>query len=135
MTQRKPAGIPMGNWIDAQIMQAQQSGQFDNLDTSVDPFAGLDEPYDPDWWLKKLIHREHLNAAPEMLLLKREVEVFRLALPGITSEEEVRSRAQAFNARIEVVNLTNSAPLSDDLSAMDVDRLVEHWRQSRLSRR
>jgi hypothetical protein len=131
MTERKPAGMPMGTWIDVQIMKAQQEGQFDHLESPGDAFAGLDEPYDPDWWLKQLIKREGLHALPEMQVLKREVEDFRIAMPGIVSEDEVRSRILAFNVRIDAVNLTNSAPLSHDLSALDIECLVAAWRRAR----
>ncbi|GAT83553.1 molecular chaperone DnaJ [Streptomyces sp. F-3] len=41
MTERKPPGIPFESWVDRQIREAQQRGEFDRL-----PGAGRPLPDD-----------------------------------------------------------------------------------------
>jgi len=44
MTERKPAVMPVGNWIEGQILKAQSEGTFDNLDPAAEPLDGMDGP-------------------------------------------------------------------------------------------
>jgi hypothetical protein len=43
------------------IREAIGEGQFDNLPGFGKPIADIDEPYDPDWWVKKWIRREGMS--------------------------------------------------------------------------
>lgn len=43
------------------IREAIEEGQFDNLAGFGQPIADIDEPYDPDWWVKKWIRREGMS--------------------------------------------------------------------------
>jgi hypothetical protein len=43
------------------IREAIDAGQFDNLPGFGQPIADIDEPYDPDWWVKKWIRREGMS--------------------------------------------------------------------------
>jgi Domain of unknown function (DUF1992) len=43
------------------VQQAIDEGQFDNLPGTGKPIPDIDEPYDPDWWLKQWIRRESLR--------------------------------------------------------------------------
>jgi hypothetical protein len=43
------------------IREAIEAGQFDNLHGLGQPIADIDEPYDPDWWIKKWIRREGMS--------------------------------------------------------------------------
>ena len=58
MTERKPPGRSWESWLDEQIRQAREDGAFDNLDGAGKPLPDLDQGYDPDWWVKKLVCRE-----------------------------------------------------------------------------
>jgi hypothetical protein len=40
------------------IAQAEREGELDNLPSARRPITGIDEPYDPDWWLKNWL-RDH----------------------------------------------------------------------------
>ncbi len=42
------------------ILQAIEEGQLDDLPGLGRPIPGIDEPYDPDWWVKSWIRREAL---------------------------------------------------------------------------
>jgi hypothetical protein len=43
------------------ILQAMEEGKFDNLPGFGKPLPDVDEPYDPDWWVKKWVQREKLG--------------------------------------------------------------------------
>ncbi len=43
------------------IREAMAEGKFDNLPGLGRPIPDLDEPYDPDWWVKRWIVRERLK--------------------------------------------------------------------------
>ena len=75
MTKRKPAGLSWESWIDRQVREAQERGEFDNLPGAGKPIPDLDQPYDELWWCKKLLQRENLEGlAPGVMELKRDVE-------------------------------------------------------------
>jgi hypothetical protein len=43
------------------IREAIEQGKFEDLPGSGRPIADIDEPYDPDWWVKKWIRREGMG--------------------------------------------------------------------------
>ena len=60
MTARKPPDIPWESWVDRQIRESMERGEFDDLPGSGKPLAGLDEPDDELWWVKRKLEREGL---------------------------------------------------------------------------
>jgi len=46
---------------DNRIRQAMEEGKFDDLPGLGKPIPDIDEPYDPDWWIKKWVKREKLG--------------------------------------------------------------------------
>jgi hypothetical protein len=46
---------------DNRIRQAIEEGKFDDLPGLGKPIPDIDEPYDPDWWIKKWVKREKLG--------------------------------------------------------------------------
>src|SRR5437773_12358409 len=61
MTEHKPPGKSWDSWIEELIRQARAEGAFDDLEGKGKPIPGLDAPYDPDWWVKKLLEREKIS--------------------------------------------------------------------------
>jgi hypothetical protein len=47
---------------DNRIRQAMEEGQFENLPGFGKPIPDIDEPYDPNWWVKKWMKREKISA-------------------------------------------------------------------------
>ena len=43
------------------IREAIEEGQFDDLPGLGKPIADIDEPYDPDGWVKKWLRREGMS--------------------------------------------------------------------------
>ena len=64
MTERKPPGIGFGTWVERQIREAAERGEFDNLPGAGKPIADLDKPHDELWWVKDKLRREHLSYLP-----------------------------------------------------------------------
>ena len=46
MTERKPPGVGFGTWVERQIREATERGEFDNLPGTRKPIADLDKPHD-----------------------------------------------------------------------------------------
>jgi hypothetical protein len=74
MTERKPAGMRFESWVERQIREAQDRGEFDNLAGAGKPLPGLTGHYDDMWWVKRVVQREHLSLLPPMLALRKEAE-------------------------------------------------------------
>src|SRR5436309_5531648 len=92
MTERKPPGRSWEWWLEEQIRQAREDGAFDNLDGAGKPLPDLDQGYDPDWWMKKLVRREQVSALPPALELLRKVETELARIWKSRDEAEVSSR-------------------------------------------
>ena len=131
MTERKPPGMSWETWIDAQIRVAREQGTFDNLPGAGKPLPNLGREYDPDWWVKQLVQREQISILPPSLELLRKVEKELAALGQLHDEATVRRRVAALNAEIARVNATVMEGPPTRLSTLNVDKVVERWRQTR----
>jgi hypothetical protein len=131
MTERKPPGTSWETWIDAQIRVAREQGAFDNLPGAGKPLKNLGQDYDPDWWVKQLVQREQISILPPSLELLRKVEKELAALEKVHDEATVRHRVAALNVEIARVNATAMEGPPTRLSRLDVDKVVERWRQTR----
>ncbi|GGZ07543.1 DUF1992 domain-containing protein [Streptomyces nitrosporeus] len=100
MTERKPAGVSFDSWVDRQIHEAEQRGDFSRLPGFGKPLPGLDRPYDEDWWIKAKMQREGVSVLPPSLVLRKEAEDAREDAVGAASEAEARSILTEVNERI-----------------------------------
>jgi hypothetical protein len=46
---------------DNKIRAAIEAGDFDNLPGFDKPLASIDDPYDPNWWVRSKLKREELR--------------------------------------------------------------------------
>jgi len=51
------------SWIERQLREAVERGEFDDLAGAGEPLAVLNEPYEPTWWVKRWIEREGISRA------------------------------------------------------------------------
>lgn len=117
------------SWIDRQIREAQERGEFDNLPGAGKPLH-LDD--DPDWWIKAKIARENLEPLlPTPLALRREVERLPETLADARTEAEVRERVEDLNRRIRESYLRPQAGPRIVVGIVDVEAAVERWRTER----
>lgn len=131
VTQRKPAGVPWESWIDQQIREATERGEFNDLPGKGKPLPGLDRPHDDLWWVKDKLRRENLSYLPPTLAVRREVEEARDLIATAPSEEAVRTIVAKINARIRAVNSRATKGPPSRLVPLNVDREVERWRRER----
>src|SRR3954452_19204512 len=87
-------------WVDLQIRQAQERGDFDNLPGAGKPIEGLGGDHDPDWWLKKLLERERIAVLPPSIALRKEDAGLDARLDKINVEKDVRREVEDFNERV-----------------------------------
>ncbi|MFD8690116.1 DUF1992 domain-containing protein [Streptomyces sp. NPDC059651] len=133
MTERKPAGVSFESWVDKQIRESEQRGDFAELPGFGKPLEGLDRPYDEAWWIKAKMQREGMSVLPPSLALRKEAEDTLAAVPGTRTEAEVRRMLTGMNEKIaEAVRRPPQGPLLN-LKPFDVEALVEEWRTARRS--
>ena len=91
----------MGRIAVGKIQEAIEEGKFDNLPGTGKPIPGLDAPHDPDWWLKRLIEREHITGVlPPALALRTEDSRMDATLDRETTPDGVCLVVEDFNARV-----------------------------------
>lgn len=118
--------------VEYLIRDAMAQGKFDNLKYAGKPIPGLGESYDPDWWVKGLIQREHLTGVgPKAILLRTEDAELDARLDTQYSEKQVRDIIQDFNARVIDARrqLQGGPPVITRTRDPDVE--VQRWRQRR----
>ncbi|GHI08081.1 molecular chaperone DnaJ [Streptomyces cellostaticus] len=132
MTERKPPGLPFESWVDHQIRDAQQRGEFDRLPGAGEPLPeGLDSTYDELWWIKRKMAREGLAVLPPALALRKEAEDALAAACAAPSERLVRKIITEINVKIR--DMMFKPPPGPPLGKKpyDVEEVVREWRQRR----
>jgi hypothetical protein len=129
MTERKPPGIGFRSWVERQIQEAMERGEFDNLPGAGKPIADLDKPHDELWWVKDKLRRENLSYLPATLALRKEAEDALAAASRARSEGEVRRILAAVNRKILDGNRKAASGPPLNLMPFDVERVVADWRE------
>lgn len=119
------------SWVDRQIREAQERGEFDNLRGAGKPIPGLTGRDDPDWWVKGLMEREQIRPPlPPALALRKEVAELPQTLADVRDEQVVRDLVAALNQRILELRREPARGRSPVLvPTVDVERVVAEWRQ------
>jgi hypothetical protein len=130
MTQRKPAGMRFENWIDRQVRQAAERGEFDELPGTGEPLADLDRPYDEMWWVKRKLRSENLSYLPPSLALRKEAHDAVEGAMRAQTEAEVRERIAAINEKIRDAIRTGIRGPDVGMAPLNVDRIVREWRRA-----
>ncbi|MGI8793798.1 MAG: DUF1992 domain-containing protein [Acidimicrobiales bacterium] len=131
MTERKPAWMSFESWVDAQIREATERGEFDNLPGKGRPLAAIDGPPDENWWVKQWLARENLSYTPPTLALRKQREDLPDVLAGLGDERRVREVIDELNDRIRAVNRTPTDGPPSTLMVVDVETAVTAWKTRR----
>ncbi|KUP97868.1 DnaJ family domain-containing protein [Thermobifida cellulosilytica] len=134
MTERKPSGERFESWVDRQIREAIERGEFDDLPGLGKPIPDIDRPYDEMWWVRRKLQREGVSALPPALALRKEAERAMAEAMRADSEDEVRRIVADLNDQIRALmrRPLPGPPLT--LLPYDVDEAVRRWREERRPR-
>ena len=130
MAEKKPPNVRWETWIERQIRESMERGEFDNLPGSGKPIPDLARPYDELWWLRKKLRSEALSIDPPGLALRKEVEDALSAIMTDRREGEVRRLVAAINERIVYINSHTTFGPPSGLMPLDVERVVAEWRSA-----
>ena len=123
-------------WVDLQIRQAMERGDFDELPGLGKPIPDLDGKNDPDWWVKRMIEREKVTGVlPPALQVRKDDAELDGRLDALPSERQVRETVEEFN---EAVRRARFQPLGGPpmiTDPRDIETEVARWRARRDERR
>ncbi|WEV24038.1 DUF1992 domain-containing protein [Streptomyces sp. 71268] len=131
MTERKPPGVDFESFVDKQIREAAERGEFERLPGFGKPLDRPDAPYDESWWIKEKMAREQLSFLPPSLALRKEAEDAREAATKAPSERMARRIVEEINEKIRaaLARPPEGPPLN--LVPYDVEDVVASWRAGR----
>ncbi|MFJ9780423.1 DnaJ family domain-containing protein [Amycolatopsis sp. NPDC101161] len=134
MTRRKPPKVSFRWWVDRQIDEARDRGEFDDLPGTGKPLpkpTGNDAA--TDWVLRQVRAGGHDTKAllPPALALKREVQDLPGRLAAERTEQQVREVVDDLNLRIRQAYLNHHTGPPLTVALVDVEEAVADWRRSR----
>jgi hypothetical protein len=131
VTERKPPGVGFESWVEKQIREAAERGDFDNLPGQGKPLQDEGAAYDENWWIKRKLRDEQLALLTPSLSVQRDVEDFLDNLDRIPSEAALRRRVGELNTRIVAVRrgVRSGQPLGP--APLDIDSVVGSWKAAR----
>lgn len=123
------------SWVERQIREATERGEFDGLAGAGKPLD-LRDVDDPDWWVKRFVKREGLDTSatmPPVMQLRAEHAGFPESLLDVPREERVREILEDYNRRVIEDRLRPVFGRDMPVVAprVDVDAMVERWRAMR----
>jgi hypothetical protein len=133
MTERKPPNVSFESWVDKQIRESMDRGEFDDLPGHGKPIPDLDKADDELWWIRRKMRREGVGTdamLPTPLRLRKEIE----DLPGVVrrlgTERAVRERVADLNRRILDWMRIPVGP-QVIVVPVDVETVVDQWQATR----
>lgn len=119
-------------WVDLQIKQAMDRGDFDDLPGFGKPIESLGQEHDPDWWIKQLIEREQITGVlPPALQLRKDDALLDGQLDRLATEEAVTAAVEEFNERVRKALYSNPGGPPLLTAQRDVEAEVRAWRERR----
>jgi hypothetical protein len=129
MTERKPPGVNFETWIDKQIREATERGEFDNLPGAGKPLPGAHQPYDEHWWLKDYLRREGESTdalLPTPLQLRKEIQQLPETVRTLPNEQAARDAVAEVNERVRAWWRSSVGP-QIHVGLVDVEEVVAGW--------
>ncbi|MEU3688220.1 DUF1992 domain-containing protein [Streptomyces narbonensis] len=131
MTERKPPGVSFESFVDKQIREASERGEFRSLPGFGKPLPDDSAPYDELWWIKGKMHSEGASVLPPSLALRKEAEDAEEAVAAAVSESQVRRILGEINTKIAEALARPPAGPPLNLTLFDVEAVLEGWRAER----
>jgi DnaJ-like protein len=124
--------MPYESWVERQIREATERGDFDNLPGAGRPLPGLNGRDDEDWWLKGFLEREKIPMPlPTSLALRKEITDLPQTLAEVRTEDEVRRIVEDLNERIRDSHRRKVDGPALVHRPVDVEATVTEWKASR----
>jgi hypothetical protein len=134
VTARKPFGTSHEDWIERQIREATDRGDFDHLPGAGAPLRGLDRDFSAEEWAADKARREGYDVSamlPPALALRREREVLLRDVGELVSADVVRSVVADFNDRVrELYRRPADGPFVA-VALLEEERVLAAWTQAR----
>lgn len=125
---RRPPGMKFETWVEQQIRESMDRGEFDELDGRGRPISDLDEPNDDLRWVRQKLKREGFTYLPASLLLRKEATEVRAAARDAATEAEVRRLLAAVNVKLlDAVRMAIAGP-PIYIPPYDIEKAVAEWR-------
>jgi Domain of unknown function (DUF1992) len=125
--------MPYESWVERQIREATERGDFDNLPGAGRPLPGLNGRDDQDWWLKGFLEREKIPMPlPTSLALRKEITDLPQTLADVRDEDEVRRIVEDLNERIRDSHRRKVDGPALVHRPVDVEATVAEWRRIRM---
>ncbi|WP_329117374.1 DUF1992 domain-containing protein [Streptomyces sp. NBC_01353] len=131
MTERKPPGVSFESFVDKQIREAAERGEFAKLAGFGKPLDDDTAPYDELWWIKGKMHREGASVLPPSLALRKEAEDAVEAIGRAVSESQVRRILGEINTKIAAALARPPAGPPLNLKPFDVEETLARWREAK----
>jgi hypothetical protein len=119
------------SWVERQIREAMERGEFDNLPGAGQPIPGLTGHDEENWWVKRFLDREKIPMPlPTSLALRKEIASLPETLAEVRTEDAVRAIVADLNERIRDTHRrrVDGPPLV--LRLIDVEAVVAEWRRN-----
>jgi len=117
------------SWVERQVREATERGEFDNLPGAGHPIPGLTGRDDEDWWVKGFLEREKISPPlPTSLALRREIQDLPNTLADVIDEQTVRAIVTDLNQRILDTHRRKVDGPPIILRPVDVEQAAAGWR-------
>lgn len=131
MPPRKPFGETWESFVDRQIREAQERGEFDDLAGHGEPLPDLHRPYDELWWIRRKMKEEGLDYVPPGLQARKEREDALERVHRARTAREVRQIVAEVNVLIRKANREALSGPATTTSPLDEEDVVAAWRERR----
>ena len=129
---RKPPGLSWERWIERQITEAIERGDFDGLPGAGRPLRDLDARRDEMSWIRDKLRRERAAPPPPPAIqIRIDVDAALASLGSLTTEDEVAGLVEHLNDRIRTVNRTTVIGPPTSLGPLRLEEVLERWHQLR----
>lgn len=116
------------SFVDRQIREAMERGEFDDLPGSGRPIPGSGRPYEPNWWVRSFLERERSD--DRRLADFQRIEVRLGAVWSLGSETAVRDAVERLN--VEIADLDSD---DDRFEPFEIESVVMAWKAMVRARR
>jgi hypothetical protein len=121
-------------WIDRQIREAQERGDFDGLAGAGKPIPGLDRPFTAERWAIDWVQREGgdlRGLLPPLLALRKERTELLATLAEIPTEALLHDAVKDFNRRL--LDQYRRPPEGPQVAVgvLVLDETIARWREAR----